>query len=148
MASEELLNQVASTYTICSEVKPPTISTASVSFPNKRRKVQEYQSVLTQLKGVSDSLNTLQVENEFQIFGRHIGAQLQNMPLYMALQAQQHIQNYLNDIRLQALSQSSPRLKCESKSPEQVEVRRAAEFAGSFCRIVKVRASKFARSFK
>ncbi|XP_077289262.1 uncharacterized protein LOC143913395 isoform X2 [Arctopsyche grandis] len=137
VANEELFHPVAATYTVCSDVIAPTINTESASFPNKRRKVQEYQSVLAQLKGVSDSLNTLQVENEFQIFGRHIGAQLKNMPLFMALQAQQHIQNYLNDIRLQALSQSSPRLKCESKSPEQPEGRRDAEFAGSFCRKVK-----------
>lgn len=43
------------------------------------------------------------LKNEFDVFGQSIAAQLKNMTLTDALEAQMYIQNYLSNLRLQVL---------------------------------------------
>jgi len=62
--------------------------------------------MVTELKGITEAVNS-PVEGEFEVFGKHIGLQLQSMPLLLALEAQQHIQVYLNRLRRQHLQNSS-----------------------------------------
>lgn len=35
-------------------------------------------------------------ENEFEVFGKHVGLQLKSLPVLLTLEAQEHIQLYLN----------------------------------------------------
>lgn len=69
----------------------------------QKRKVQQIKQLVNSLKEVSDSLNKPTVDNEFEVFGRNVGLQLQNMPLDMALEAQEHINSYLTRLRLRNL---------------------------------------------
>jgi len=62
--------------------------------------------MVTELKGITEAVNS-PVEDEFEVFGKHIGLQLQSMPLLLALEAQEHIQVYLNRLRRQHLQNSS-----------------------------------------
>lgn len=78
------------------------------------------------MRGVSNMLNdssSITRENEFDIFGKNVGAQLKSMPLQDALQAQRHIFNYITKLRLQHLDilrGHSPNSKyCESPSPSR-----------------------------
>lgn len=70
---------------------------------SKRQKISQLKTVVNQLKGIAEAVNTPVEENEFEVFGKNVGLQLKGMPLQLALEAQQHIQTYLNRIRLQHL---------------------------------------------
>lgn len=62
--------------------------------------------MVTELKGITEAVNS-PVEDEFEVFGKHIGLQLNSMPLLLALEVQEHIQVYLNRLRRQHLQSSS-----------------------------------------
>lgn len=62
--------------------------------------------MVTELKGITEAVNS-PVEDEFEVFGKHIGLQLKSMLLLLALEAQEHIQVYLNRLRRQHLQNSS-----------------------------------------
>lgn len=52
---------------------------------------------------LNDGLNNPVQDNEFELFGRNVGMQLQNMPLELALEAQEQIQTILSRLRRQNL---------------------------------------------
>lgn len=58
---------------------------------------------------ITKTMNTTQTDttHEFDLFAKSIAGQLKAMPLRMALQAQQHIQNYLCQLRIQELQRNS-----------------------------------------
>lgn len=64
--------------------------------------------MVTQLKEISETVNATSDENEFEIFGKHIGLQLKSLPLLLALEAQEYIQLYMNKIRREHLQKTSP----------------------------------------
>ncbi|KAF5298989.1 hypothetical protein FQA39_LY11621 [Lamprigera yunnana] len=66
-------------------------------------------SMVSQLKEITETVNTksTEEENEFEVFGKHVGLQLKVMPLIVALEAQEHIQLYINQIRRQQLQNAS-----------------------------------------
>ena len=61
----------------------------------------QLSSMVSQLKEISEAATT--DENEFEVFGRHIGLQLKSLPTLLALEAQEHIQLYINRVRRQHL---------------------------------------------
>lgn len=63
--------------------------------------------MVTQLKEISEAANSTDEENEFEVFGKHIGLQLQSLPLLLALEAREHIQLYINRIRRQHFQNAS-----------------------------------------
>ena len=65
----------------------------------KRTKVMQLSSMVSQLKEISEAAST--EENEFGVFG--IGLQLKSLPIILALEAQEHIQLYINRVRRQHL---------------------------------------------
>lgn len=65
--------------------------------------------MVRQLKQIADTTNSV-VENEFEVFGKHVGLQLKSLPLLSALEAQEHIQLYLNRIRRQHLASEQNRI--------------------------------------
>ena len=67
----------------------------------KRTKVMQLSSMVSQLKEISEAATT--EDNEFEVFGRHIGLQLKSLPTLLALEAQEHIQLYINRVRRQHL---------------------------------------------
>lgn len=76
----------------------------------RKRSLKELQSRVNKVKSQSEFVNESPKEqpseHEFDIFGRSVGAQLKAMSLVKALQAQQHIQNYITSLRLQQLTNS------------------------------------------
>ncbi|XP_060809924.1 uncharacterized protein LOC106140308 [Amyelois transitella] len=69
----------------------------------KKKRVAQLSSMVSQLKEIADTTNSRVEENEFEVFGKHVGFQLKQLPLLLALEAQEHIQIYLNRIRRQHL---------------------------------------------
>lgn len=69
----------------------------------RKRKFVSHNNPPTEVKS-SSIINTQQIgENEFDIFAKCVAAQMKNMPLTLALEAQQHIQSYLSQIRIKHL---------------------------------------------
>lgn len=62
--------------------------------------------MVTELKQISETANCSHEENEFDVFGKHVALQLKSMPLLLALDAQEHIQMFLNRTRRQHLIQN------------------------------------------
>ncbi|XP_045785921.1 uncharacterized protein LOC123881249 [Maniola jurtina] len=73
----------------------------------KKRKIAQLSSMVRQLKEIADTSNSTVEENEFEVFGKHVGLQLKSLPLLLALEAQEHIQIYINRIRRQHLQTAS-----------------------------------------
>lgn len=67
--------------------------------PTKKRRIAQLSSMVGQLKEIADTTNSTVEENEFEVFGKHVGLQLKSLPLLSALEAQEHIQLHLNRIR-------------------------------------------------
>lgn len=85
--------------------------------PPKKKKIAQLSSMVSQLKEIANTTNSTVEENEFEIFGKHIGLQLKSLPLLLALEAQEHIQLYLNKIRRQHL-QNASELNSITRSPQ------------------------------
>lgn len=75
--------------------------------PTKKRKIAQLSSTVIQLKGIADTSYSTVEENEFEVFGKHVGLQLKSLPLLLALEAQEHIQICINRIRRQHLQNPS-----------------------------------------
>ncbi|CAH2085039.1 unnamed protein product [Euphydryas editha] len=75
--------------------------------PTKKKKIAQLSSMVSQLKEIADASNSTVEENEFEVFGKHVGLQLKSLPLLLALEAQEHIQLYINRIRRQHLQNAS-----------------------------------------
>ncbi|KAF5294813.1 hypothetical protein FQA39_LY00297 [Lamprigera yunnana] len=75
----------------------------------KKKRLSQLTSMVSQLKEITETVNTksTEEENEFEVFGKHVGLQLKEMPLIVALEAQEHIQLYINQIRRQQLQNAS-----------------------------------------
>lgn len=73
---------------------------------NKKQRLSQLKAIVTELKGITEAVNS-PVEDEFEVFGKHIRLQLKSMLLLLALEAQEHIQVYLNRLRRQHLQNSS-----------------------------------------
>lgn len=75
----------------------------------KKKRLSQLTSMVSQLKEITETVNTktTEEENEFEVFGKHVGLQLKAMPLIVALEAQEHIQLYINQIRRQQLQNAS-----------------------------------------
>ncbi|KAF5296251.1 hypothetical protein FQA39_LY12588 [Lamprigera yunnana] len=67
----------------------------------KKKRLSQLTSMVSQLKEITETVNTksTEEENEFEVFGKHVGLQLKPMPLIVALEAQEHIQLYINQFR-------------------------------------------------
>lgn len=84
-----------------------TTSTTPLAQAGRKRKVKDLESLMKKIKDVSETVNApLQDENEFDIFGRSVAAQLKALPLRVALQTQQYVQNYITEARLNLLHSS------------------------------------------
>lgn len=68
--------------------------TPALPPPTKKKKITQLSSVVRQLKEIADTTNSVVEENEFEVFGKHVGLQLKTLPLILALEAQEHIQLY------------------------------------------------------
>ncbi|XP_012547131.1 uncharacterized protein LOC101740234 [Bombyx mori] len=75
--------------------------------PTKKRKIAQLSSMVGQLKEIIHSNNSTVEENEFEVFGKHVGLQLKSLPLLLALEAQEQIQLYINRIRRQHIQNES-----------------------------------------
>ncbi|CAH2098281.1 unnamed protein product [Euphydryas editha] len=71
--------------------------------PTKKKKIAQLSSMVNQLKQIAYDSNSTAQENEFEVFGKHVGLQLKSLPPLLALEAQEHIQLYINRIRRQHL---------------------------------------------
>ncbi|GBP22649.1 hypothetical protein EVAR_13929_1 [Eumeta japonica] len=71
--------------------------------PTKKRKIAQLSSMVGQLKEIANSTNYTVEENEFEVFGKHVGLQLKSLPILLALEVQEHIQLYMNRIRRQQI---------------------------------------------
>lgn len=91
--------------TFCELTTPPP--------PTKKRKIAQLSSMVGQLKEIADATNSTVEENEFDVFGKHVGLQLKSLPLLLALEAQEHIQLYINRIRRQHIENAN---ECNSSS--------------------------------
>lgn len=58
---------------------------------------------MDRLEKISESVN-LPVEDEFDLFGKHIACQLRQLPLHKALHIQQQFQSMLTDARIAAMT--------------------------------------------
>lgn len=83
----------------------------------KKKKITQLSSMVSQLKEIVETTNSTVEEHEFEIFGKHVGLQLKSLPLLLALEAQEHIQLYLNRIRRQHLQNASEQNR-SSRTPE------------------------------
>lgn len=77
------------------------------TLPTKKKKLSQLSSMVGQLKEIAETANSTAEDNEFEVFGKHVGLQLKSLPLLLALEAQEHIQLYLNRIRRQHLQNAS-----------------------------------------
>lgn len=75
--------------------------------PTKKKKIAQLSSMVSQLKEIADTTNSTVEENEFDVFGKHVGLQLKSLPLLLALDAQEHIQLYINSIRREHIQNAS-----------------------------------------
>ncbi|KAJ0172570.1 hypothetical protein K1T71_011709 [Dendrolimus kikuchii] len=71
----------------------------------EQRSLKDCHNLLTKVQNVANSMSKHQEqhEHEFDIFGKSIAAQLKNMPLDTAIEAQMFMQNYLSELRLRTL---------------------------------------------
>lgn len=69
---------------------------------------------------ISDRKTSMLNQNEFDIFGCSVAAQLKNMPLVTALQCQMYIQNYLSNIRIKQLENDS-QIIVQSPTPSSIQ---------------------------
>lgn len=103
--------------------------TAKKPVYSRKRNIQSLASLVNKVKAVGEMVQTTTANNhsEFGIFGCSVAAQLNAMPIMIALQAQSHIQNYLTNLRihcianplnLQAYSPSPPSSTTYISSPE------------------------------
>lgn len=86
--------------------KNSTLFEPKYTHPTKKKKISQLSSIVSQLKEITESATALE-ENEFDVFGKHVSIQLKSMPLILALEAQEHIQLYLNRFRRQQLQNAS-----------------------------------------
>lgn len=98
-SSKILVQEVNETPRKANQTTPQTSGPAS-----KRQRIGQLKTVVNELKGIAEIVNTPVEENEFEVFGKNVGLQLKGMPLELALEAQQYVQTYLNKIRLQHLA--------------------------------------------
>lgn len=84
--------------------------------PTKKKKIAQLSSMVSQLKDITNTTNSTVEENEFEVFGKHLGLQLKLLPLLLALEAQDHIQSYVNRIRRQHLQQQQNRITSTPQS--------------------------------
>lgn len=68
-----------------------------------------------------DSDHATGEENEFEAFGKYIGVQLKSFPTLLALDAQDHIQLYLNEMRRLQLQSASETSRAEGKGSVSAE---------------------------
>lgn len=102
-------SQNAAKVTGSSDEPNDTITTAKTAARNEKpprniKRMRELTSVLHQIK---DLQSVEASESEWDIFGRHVSAQMKSLPIPLALQAQQHINTYLNNMRLSQYRQSN-----------------------------------------
>lgn len=75
----------------------------------RKRNIKDLEGLVNKVKVVGEMVRnpTINTQNEFEVFGKSIAAQLNAMPFTLALKAQCHIQNYLSTFRLQAMAHTS-----------------------------------------
>nr|CAI5826646.1 unnamed protein product [Callosobruchus analis] len=89
--------------------------------PPKKKRIAQLSSMVSQLKEITDSTNATVDENVFDVFGKHVGVQLKSLPILLALEAQEHIQLYLNRIRREHL-QNESELNRKTGTPQSLYV--------------------------
>lgn len=87
------------------DVNPITRKSTNIRrYPRKRTKNDFDHSLTKRQQYASTTYKPAQqTEHEFDIFGKSIAAQLKNMPLDKAIEAQMVMQNYLSGVRLKNL---------------------------------------------
>lgn len=100
----------------------PPVNSSINETPNLHKKFKERLTDINQavkeLKDLKNEIN-YENENEFDIFGKHVAAQLKKLPLEQALIAQDRIQSFLTQSRLQALRQNNVYSTPSSVSTEE-----------------------------
>ncbi|XP_047517041.1 uncharacterized protein LOC125057407 [Pieris napi] len=80
---------------------------SDLTRPSRKRNMRGLHSLLDKAKVVSELNTESMIEkegtNEFELFGKSVGVQLNSMSLENALRAQSVIQTYLTNVRLQEL---------------------------------------------
>lgn len=83
----------------------PSQETTNKPIYSRKRNIKCLESLVNKVRAVGEMVQTpIANDNEFGIFGRSVAAQLNAMPLMLALQAQSHIQNYLTTLRVNSLA--------------------------------------------
>nr|XP_034194910.1 uncharacterized protein LOC117611108 [Osmia lignaria] len=91
--------------TIESAAQPCTSQEDVIATPARKRKRKEsIRDIVEKLKSITEVINAPVEEDEFEAFGRNVGLQLKNMPIKQALKAQQQIQSYLTQTRLENIA--------------------------------------------
>lgn len=88
--------------TLVEDQRPTSINTSSIEKSYKKRKRPIANDLYVMPETPSNS-NFSSEENEFDIFGKFISAQLNKLPLITALQCQQKIQDLLTSKRIEIL---------------------------------------------
>lgn len=83
-----------------------TLPTPKCAPSTRKRKIANLSNMVSQLKEISETANSAAEENEFDVFGKLVGIKLKSLPLILALEAQEHIQVYLNRIRRKHIQNS------------------------------------------
>lgn len=72
----------------------------SSSQKQKRVKLSEISDTIKELKNLNENINQSSTDTEFDVFGRHVSAQLEKLSTENALLAQEKIQQVLTHYRL------------------------------------------------
>lgn len=109
MSNEESLAGSEATSQISNDAIPILPKQKNMRTKPRKRILKEYDNSIPKVQHIANGANNSieQSENEFDIFGKSIAAQLKNMPLDMAIEAQMLIQNHLSELRLKTIRASS-----------------------------------------
>ncbi|XP_045493825.1 uncharacterized protein LOC123693001 [Colias croceus] len=95
------------------EISEPASTTEhQFTIPNptnatRKRRLRELHSLVDKVSCINNTMNTASLQSTTDHFAKSVAGQLKAMPLLLALEAQKHIQNYLSDMRIQQLMNSS-----------------------------------------
>lgn len=112
VSNEESLAGSEATSQISNDAIPILTKSKNLRTKPRKRILKEYDNSIPKVQHIANGVNSTsnsveQSENEFDIFGKSIAAQLKNMPLDMAIEAQMLIQNHLSELRLKTIRSSS-----------------------------------------
>ncbi|CAK1590391.1 unnamed protein product [Parnassius mnemosyne] len=98
---------------------------SDLTHPSRKRNMRGLNSLLDKARVVVSELNTESMiekegTNEFELFGKSVGVQLNSMSLENALRAQSVIQTYLTKVRLQELKTCNRTFVLPTPSPSYV----------------------------